>query len=230
MRLCFKAISDIQTDATLNTPAFRAFYAGVLAAMPEGTAKHLMHIGENALLLAAKQHGKAHDKAADARREKLWLTPPPLPAHPDAVNLFALENGYLTALAQAVVYAKDAANRTTVNRLFHILLQGLNADWDISDTLEHAAKDNLTAHTLYTQYLATRLKTQPEITAAVKGVIAGTTTQDELLATLDQSAATLLAQLPDVPALSKALLRVALFSQYNEIVEPADRMKSSRTS
>ncbi len=66
------------------------------------------------------------------------------------------------------------------------------------------------------------MQSQPEVVSAVKGVIAGTTTLDELLTTLDLAADTLIAGLPDVPALSKALLRVALFSRYNDIVEPAD--------
>ncbi len=86
--------------------------------------KYLLKLGANALLLSAKLHGNTFDTATKARMAQLWLTPPALPAHPDAINLYALENGYLHAMAGSVVYGEDAAERATVNQLFRIMLQG----------------------------------------------------------------------------------------------------------
>jgi len=218
-RLSIRAGAMMMDDPSLNTPAARAFFAQVLAAMPDGPAKHVLAINEYMANQQRKLHGKPLDPAEAKRVQQKLLTPPVPPPHPDAVNLYALENIYLHAVEEVV---DDAGDQAQVDQLFPAFQHALNVDWDLPDTLEQAAKVNLTAHTLYAKSLALRLKKQPEVANAVKGTTAGEVTPEELLATLDKTADAAVARLTNIPDSSKALLRAMLCTHYAEILAPAD--------
>ncbi len=77
---------------------------------------------------------------------------------------------YLPFLAQDCAHALTPEDEQKVDRLFKLVLHGLNAEWSSLDNLESAASLSQRAYSSYADYLAARLRRLPEVKAAAEAL------------------------------------------------------------
>lgn len=226
MELVFQLGSELDADPNLEIPPVRAFFLRVAARMPEGPAKVTMQLSAKSLdMLARERNGKAPDKEESARLQQQFtaalLNAPPLPPHPNGINLQALEVFYLRAFESACRHGAQGTDAANADRFLSYLITTLNADWSSMAELEKAAGHSLQAHATFAQTLKARLQANPDVADTVKKLTEEHLNPEDAVTALDSAAEEMVAQLPDLTPFSKALLRSNLFALYAEILGDA---------